>query len=113
MGFKLRKTEGTAVIEVLHDITTSNIGELKSLTSDILQGENPLLVLKFLPSATFICSAGIGYIATLYKDTAKKNGRLALCGMSMDIAEIFERVRLSHLIKSFKTEEEAVRYVRS
>ncbi|MDD5066452.1 MAG: STAS domain-containing protein [bacterium] len=113
MSFKLKKSDGISLIEINFDVTTGNISELKQLVNEILVKENPLLVFKFLPGATFLCSAGIGLIATIYKEITKKNGKMAMCGMSMDINEIFERVRLNHLIKSFKEEEDAVKYVKS
>ena len=79
--------------------------ELMHLTDDL---GSPKLVLDFA-GVTGLGSRMIGQLASLHKQIKAAGGRLALCNVCPDIAEVIETCKLTTLFGMYPDEQTAVR----
>ena len=72
----------------------------------INQGRYRLLL--DLREATYICSTALGLLMSVFRQVRHNAGDLVIAGMSDKIANIFNLLGFSKLIRAFSTEEEAL-----
>ncbi len=61
-----------------------------------------------LEKIAFIDSSGLGVILTVFRNVKEKSGNMVICSVKESVKVLFKLVRLSHMIKIFDTEEEAL-----
>ncbi len=113
MKFNHEKVNNVHIIEISEDIYTEGVGELRKVTQEILSEEKPLILFSFTPKVDFICSAGIGLIASTFKEAEVKGGKIAVSGINENIKDIFQRVKLLDVISTFDSKEEAIKFLSS
>ena len=79
----------------------------QSLASLIEQGEGIVLVLDFT-NVKFMSSAVLGLLIKVSKRVYEKDGKLALCGISPKIYEIFKITRLTKIFDIYKDADIAI-----
>jgi len=72
----------------------------------INQGSYRLLL--DLREATYICSTALGLLMSVFRQVRHNAGDLVIAGMSDKIANIFNLLGFSKLIRAFSSEEEAL-----
>lgn len=82
----------------------------KSLLSVVEQGDGIHLVLNF-DNVKFLSSAVLGLLIRLSRRIYEKDGKLALCGISPKIYEIFKITRLTKVFEIFKDAGAAIEHM--
>lgn len=80
---------------------------VKYLAGLVMRQDARHLVLNF-GHVDCVTSMIIGRLLALNKELAVRNGRLTLCGVTAQLRELFDLVRLPMLIPLYETEEEAL-----
>ena len=83
------------------------LGALQTLTQQAVAQQYSRLLLD-LSGVDYLSSAALGAIVGLYKRVTQYDGRLRLCGVNEQIAELFEMMRLHTVLSVFPDRGEAL-----
>lgn len=84
-------------LTIVGAIDNAGVEQLKSAFEDLYSSE-PSDVRLDLSSVTTINSSGIGKILMLYKNLRKEDGCLEIVGISDNLMEIFQLIKLDKII---------------
>lgn len=95
-------------------------GRIDAITTDEIQKQiislinrgNKFLIIDF-KAVSYLASAGLRLLVTIYQTIKAVNGQLALCGASPDINNIFQLTGLTSKIAIYQTREEAIEKMKS
>ena len=91
--------------ELLDEATIHTVGE--QLTRMVDNRNQPQVLLN-LDAVQRLSTMMLGKIITLHKKVRQAGGRLVLCGVERRLCDIFETLRLSHLLPIYVEEQEAL-----
>jgi anti-sigma B factor antagonist len=95
----------TVVVLPLSDLDAGNTEEFKSAIAPVLK-ESTKVVFD-LSRLRFIDSSGLGAFLSCLRQLSSRGGELKLCGMSKQVYQTFELVRLNRIFDIYGTTSEA------
>lgn len=90
----------------VEELDASNAPEFKRDMAPVLQS-NTKLVLD-LSRLRFVDSSGLGAVLSCLRQLSARNGDMKLCGMSKQVRDTFELVRMHRIFDIAGTKDEAV-----
>ena len=97
---------GIDVFALRGDIDLRSAPALRSVLQTKINEHCPALIVD-LAQVSFIDSTGLSVLIEYFRDFGKHGGMLCLCGLSDELKEIFQIVRLDRTIPMFATVDEA------
>lgn len=109
MNFKIHKENGIQIIKILNSKATAVISsEFRETVKELIDKEQPKLLLVDFSVVDYIDSSFIGSMVGLYKETKQINGELRVFGLHPMVESVFESTRLYNIFKIFKDKSEAL-----
>jgi anti-sigma B factor antagonist len=112
MQLKEATHEGIDVFALRGDIDLHFAPALRSVLQAKINEHCPALIVD-LAQVSFIGSTGLSVLVEYFRDCGRYEGVLCLCGLSDDLKEIFQIVRLDRIIPMFATVDEAANAIRN
>ncbi|RPJ84026.1 MAG: anti-sigma factor antagonist [Acidobacteria bacterium] len=107
------RAEGDVVVVDIPSIESLHgDDDLPSFVIQLVEGGNRKFVLNIL-RLTHLDSTGLGEIVRAYTTVARRGGHVKLVHASPRMRQLFDITRLSSILESFPTEEEAIRSYRA
>lgn len=97
MDVKVEKDGDQLGLTIIGAIDNMTVDQLKSAFDEVYQSV-PATVRLDLSGVSTINSSGIGKILMLYKNLKKENGTLEIVGISDNLLEIFQLIKLDRII---------------
>ena len=94
MLVNIEKSEKYTILKIEEDIVPENTDEFKNNLSGLISGN---LLIDFT-NCQYMCSTGLGQIASVQKKIKKASGKLILFGLNEKLKRLFEITRLSKII---------------
>jgi anti-sigma B factor antagonist len=102
------ETVGSVLVATVHGmIEASSLEEIDAAVEARLAAR-PASVLFDLGDVDYVSSAGWGIFATYYERVSGWHGRVALCGMSSELSDIFRYLEFHSFMASFATRDDAL-----
>ncbi|MBO0733246.1 MAG: STAS domain-containing protein [Methylocapsa sp.] len=106
MDLAIEKIGGVAVVQLpAKDLDAANTAEFKSAVAPILKAHSKVVF--DLSQLRFIDSSGLGAFLSCLRQLSTRGGELKLCGMSTQIYQTFELVRMHKIFDIYDTKSEA------
>jgi anti-sigma B factor antagonist len=112
MHLKEATHEGIDVFALRGDIDLHFAPALRSVLQAKINEHCPALIVD-LAQVSFIGSTGLSVLMEYFRDCGRYRGVLCLCGLSNELKEIFQIVRLDRTIPMFATVDEAANAIRN
>jgi len=96
----------TVVVLPGRDLDAGNAGEFKSAIAPVLKAHSKMVF--DLSQLRFIDSSGLGAFLFCLRQLSTKGGELKLCGLSNQVYQTFELVRMHRIFDIYSTKNEAV-----
>ncbi len=96
----------TVVLLPGRDLDAGNAGEFKSAIAPVLKAHSKMVF--DLSQLRFIDSSGLGAFLSCLRQLSTKGGELKLCGLSNQVYQTFELVRMHRIFDIYSTKSEAV-----
>ena len=96
----------TVVLLPGRDLDAGNAGEFKSAIAPVLKAHSKMVF--DLSQLRFIDSSGLGAFLSCLRQLSTKGGELKLCGLSNQVYQTFELVRMHRIFDIYSTKNEAV-----
>jgi anti-sigma B factor antagonist len=96
----------TVVVLPGKDLDAGNAGEFKSAIAPVLKAHSKMVF--DLSQLRFIDSSGLGAFLSCLRQLSTKGGELKLCGLSNQVYQTFELVRMHRIFDIYGTKSEAV-----
>jgi anti-sigma B factor antagonist len=108
MDLTIEQINGVAVVVLPgKDLDAGNTEEFKSTIAPVLEAHSKMVF--DLSQLRFIDSSGLGAFLSCLRQLSAKGGELKLCGMSKQVYQTFELVRMNRIFDIYSTKYEAVR----
>lgn len=108
MEIKTEKQGSITIMTIPGDhLDASNAKEFKQDVSALI--EDGMKAVLDMSQLQFVDSSGLGAILSCLRQLNKREGDLALCGMTKPVRTLFELVRMHRIFEIFNTSEEAAR----
>ena len=92
------------------DITVS--ASIEKAIDKLISPEPESHLLLNMKGVDYVSSAGLGIFISLMNSFKKRNKKLAFCSIDPDVKKIFKVVKLTEVFDIFKTEEEALVFLK-
>jgi len=92
------------------DIAVS--ASIQKAIDKLIAAEPSLNLLFNMKAVDYVSSAGLGIFLILTNSFKKRGRRLAFCSIDSDVKKIFKVVRLTEVFDIFKTEEDAIDFLK-
>jgi anti-anti-sigma factor len=112
MHLKEATHKGIDVFALRGDIDLHFAPALRSVLQAKINGRCPALIVD-MAQVSFIGSTGLSVLMEYFRDCGRYGGVLCLCGLSDELKEIFQIVRLDRTIPMFATVDEAANAIRN
>ena len=89
------------------DLDAANTEQFKTTIAPVLNAHNKMVF--DMSQVRFIDSSGLGAFLSCLRHLSTKGGELKLCGMSKQVYQTFELVRMHRIFDIYSTKNEAVR----
>ena len=99
------------IIDLEGEVTTSSSTELENRLSDLLEGGETTFVIG-CNKLELITSAGLRVLLAFAKKLQKRQGKLALGGMTATVYEVFEMTGFTGILNILPSREEALSSLR-
>ena len=96
----------TVVVLPGKELDAGNTEEFKSTIAPVLKAHSKMVF--DLSQLRFIDSSGLGAFLSCLRQLSTKGGELKLCGMSKQVYQTFELVRMHRIFDIYSTKNEAV-----
>lgn len=97
MDIEVSKQKGEFCLTIIGPIDDTGVEQLKMAFEEVYR-QSPSRVKLNLKAVSTINSSGIGKILMLYKNLRKDNGSLEIIGISDNLFEIFQLIKLDKII---------------
>lgn len=108
MDFKYRESNGITIVSVEGQIRISTQGEFNDCLDKLFQNYGTRVVVLDMQNVSYMNSAGIGIIIDTFKNFRDNGGKMALSGLTPDIAKLFEVTKLNRFIEIYPNVDDAV-----
>ena len=98
--------EVTVVLLPRKDLDASKTADFKSVIAPVLKAHTKVVF--DLSQLRFIDSSGLGAFLSCLRQLSTNRGELKLCGMSNQVYQTFELVRMNRIFDIYDTKDEAV-----
>ena len=95
------------IIDIKGDISADKSGEFKEIVKKAFEQSNKVIF--NFKDVNYICSAGLGVIASYYKEAQSKGIEIKFLHLNSNVKEILDRIRLTSFIQSFDNETDAIK----
>jgi len=112
MQLKEATHEGIDVFALRGDIDLDSAPTLRSVLQAKINEHCPALIVD-LAQVSFIDSTGLSVLIEYFRNFGRHGGAFCLCGLSDELKEIFQIVRLDRIIPMFATVDEAANAIRN
>ncbi len=103
----VKDIDGIRIITIERDhLDALNSEETKKIMIDDIGDVNKIVL--NLENITFIDSSGLGVILTVFRTVKDNTGNMVICSVRESVKVLFKLVRLSHMIKIYDNEKEAL-----
>lgn len=92
------------------DLDAANTEQFKAAIAPVLKAHSKMVF--DLGQVRFIDSSGLGAFLSCLRQLSTKGGELKLCGMSRQVYQTFELVRMHRIFDIYSTRNEAVKAFR-
>jgi anti-sigma B factor antagonist len=107
MHMTIEQVEGVTVVALPgKELDAGNAHEFKSAISPVLAAHNKVVF--DLNELRFIDSSGLGAFLSCLRQLSTKGGELKLCGLSNQVQQTFELVRMHRIFDIHRSRSEAV-----
>jgi anti-sigma B factor antagonist len=101
-------TDGIAIAAIpVDELDAGNADEFKRDIGPVLQAHSKIIF--DLTRLTFIDSSGLGAMLSSLRQLSARGGDLKLCGMSKQVRDLFELVRMHRIFDIYAACQEAVK----
>ena len=108
MDIPVKTADGVAIAAIpVAELDAGNADEFKRDIAPVLQAHSKIIF--DLTRLRFIDSSGFGAMLSSLRQLSARGGDLKLCGMSKQVRDLFELVRMHRIFDIYKTCDEAVR----
>ncbi len=111
MELSHRLEKNVCIIDIYGKLTDNQLTEFNSYTSSLLDEMKPTVLLLNVKRLTIIDSPGLGSIILLNKHCLAKQIKFAICESNKKIQFILQSTHMDKLIKAYKTEKSALKYL--
>ena len=112
MEMSQKTMDGVLVLSISGQVDLYNMSDLKDFfRSEIEKGMRHFIL--NLENLNYIDSSGISVLITLYTNLKNNGGALAFVRVMDSIYKIFEMTKLTNFFRIFKSEEEALVFLKS
>jgi anti-sigma B factor antagonist len=102
-----------AVIVYLHGHVDFTVTEsIEKAVDKLMSDEQSGNLLLNMKAVDYVSSAGLGLFITLMNSLQKRERKLAFCCIDQDVKKIFKVVKLTDVFDIFKTEVEALAFLK-
>ena len=108
MAFRSRVAIGVDILRCEGDLDTVAMVKLKNRLTRLLNRNHKKLLLD-LRHARRVELAGLGILVDRLMKVRAQRGDIKLCHLRPEVEKTFQMIGVSHLMQSFRTEEEAIR----
>lgn len=106
MDLTIEKIDGVAVVQLpAKELDAANTAEFKFAVAPILKAHAKVVF--DLGQLRFIDSSGLGAFLSCLRQLSTRGGELKLCGMSTQVYQTFELVRMHKIFDIYATKKEA------
>jgi anti-sigma B factor antagonist len=107
MDMTVEQIGDVAVVQVPgKDLDAANTGEFKATIAPLLKAHRKIVL--DLSQLRFVDSSGLGAFLSCLRQLSTKGGELKLCGLSNQVYQTFELVRMHRIFDIYSTKSEAV-----
>jgi anti-sigma B factor antagonist len=96
----------TVVVLPEKELDAGNTEEFKAIIAPVLKAHSKMVF--DLSQLRFIDSSGLGAFLSCLRQLSVKGGELKLCGLSKQVYQTFELVRMHRIFDIYSTKNEAV-----
>lgn len=81
--------------------------DLRDTLNEVLQGQRHMILLD-LSNVTYLNSTALGVLIAAHSSITKRGGKIALCGLSESLENIFVITKLSMVFDIYRNRDEAI-----
>ncbi len=112
MEFHDSREQEILIVELVGDLDISSSPAFKEKAAQWVDRGERSVLLDFT-RVPFMDSSGLGSLVGVLKRLKEQNGKLALCGLSRDIAKVLEVTKLDRVIPIYPDREAALEALKS
>lgn len=106
MQIKRRRFERGMILHIVGNVTSATAAELDDELFGLAKRRGALIIVE-LSAVPMVTSAGLGALLKCYRQLQENGGRLLLCAISEEVAEVLEISGLNRLFELFPDLNEA------
>lgn len=107
MDVKLRRVGSCAAVDVTGSLDIHSSPQLRSICLDLIRSRAPKVIIN-LKDVMYLDSSAVATLVECLQGLAGHGGKLAICGISARVREIFEITNLSKIFEFYASEAEAL-----
>jgi anti-sigma B factor antagonist len=107
MDVKLRRVDSCAAVDVTGSLDIHSSPQLRSICLDLIRSRVPKVIIN-LKDVMYLDSSAVATLVECLQGLAEYGGKLAICGISPRVREIFEITNLSRIFEFYGSEAEAL-----
>lgn len=112
MTVKFENKNDYGVVYIEGECNIISNAELKNAFNDIFNANQHKLIIDF-SKTTYIDSSAISVIITARNTVVSKSGTIVFCSLPQTIEKVFNIIGFKGVVKFFKTQEEAVAFMKT
>ncbi len=107
MDFNITKEDDITVIHVVGDLVAGKLYDIKKRTNELLQEDNPKIILD-LTDVNFVDSSGVGFLINILKTLASKNIGLKIANINDTVKNVLKQMKLYSFFEHYESVDEAL-----
>lgn len=108
MKIETKKQNGIKIIKLDGQVRISTQNDFKDLLDNLVKECEGETVIIDMNGVVYMNSVGLGIIIDTFKKFKEMKGKIVLCNLLPDIANLFEVTKLNRFIEIYSTEGEAM-----
>lgn len=100
-----------SIYSIIGQIKISTQKKCRNYFHNVICKKSNLTVILNMTQLEYINNAGLSVIVECYNKFKEDGGRMVLCGLVSTVAELFNMVKLDHLLEIYPDEESALEAV--
>jgi len=112
LSLKVKVTDDIRVIHCSGRVDSDGYRELKETVDRLIYRGKCMIILDFT-DVDFIISSGWGVITSNLAEIKQSSGDIIVCGMNDKVRDIYEKVELDKLIKSYQSLSGAIEHFKT
>ena len=112
MKIQYIKKDNAVIVYLQGHVDLTVTASIEKSIEKLLSAEWESHLLLNMKAVDYVSSAGLGIFMTLMNSLKKRDKKLAFCSIDPDVKKIFKVVKLTEVFDIFKTEEEALVFLK-